>query len=428
MIEPKILKGFRDFLPEEELKRQKALSTLSKVFRSYAFLPIDTPALEYAEVLLGKGGGETDKQVYHFKDQGEREIALRFDLTVPLARYVSLHWSELTFPFKRFHMGKVWRGENPQKGRYREFMQCDFDTLGGDNLMGDIQTLLMITDSLDALESPSFKISFSHRVLMKELLEKLGCTSHEVFILRTLDKIAKIGKEKVIDILKGENIPSSSIDSLLEFVMLETSSLEESLALLEEKWGSFSCLDHLKKIGEMIIVLGKQDYFKLDFSIMRGLDYYTGLIFETTLLDYPSLGSVCSGGRYDNLLGLYSKNVLSGIGGSIGLDRLLNVLDKDTERPIDAVIAYLEEKDLPVYLKVADELREKGFNIDIYSQSKKIKQQFDYAQKKGSPLLLFIGEEEQKENLISWKDLNSKENFEKKPMSELISYLKNLDN
>lgn len=424
MIEPKILKGFRDFLPEDEFKRQEALHKLSQVFLSYAFLPIDTPVLEYAEVLLGKGGGETDKQVYHFQDQGGREVALRFDLTVPLARYVSQHWNDLSFPFKRFHMAKVWRGENPQKGRYREFMQCDFDILGGDALVGDIQTLFMVVDSLRKLEAPEFVVSFSHRALMKELLEKLGCSSHEVIILRSLDKISKIGREKVVHLLKEDGVPLSAINTLIDFVSLESTSISESIDLLEEKWGDFACLAHLRKIGEMIKDLGKENFFKLDFSIMRGLDYYTGLIFETTLKDFPQLGSVCSGGRYDNLLGLYSKNVLSGIGGSIGLDRLLNALGSRDKKPLDAVIAYLEEEDLVVYLKLADELRERGFNIDIYPQSKKINQQFDYAQKKGAFALIFIGKEEQDQDLISWKDLESKENFDKKPIDQFINYLK----
>ena len=319
MIEPRTLQGFRDYLPEAMIPREHLIATARRVYGSYGFSPIDTPALELEEILLGKGSGETDKQMYRFNDAGGRPVAMRFDLTVPLARFVAQHFNELGMPFKRYHIATVWRGENTQRGRYREFMQCDFDTIGTLSPAADIETALVIHDLLRAIGFEAFTIHVNNRMVLNGLLEKLGLAEQSGAVLRALDKLGKVGRESVAEemtstagataeqareVLKLAEISSSNDEILSQLGPLVAGSAkgEEGVARLSGLLGA-------------VRAAGVPDRrLKVDVSIARGLDYYTGTIFETFLAALPNLGSVCSGGRYDNLAELYTTQKCPGIG------------------------------------------------------------------------------------------------------------------
>jgi histidyl-tRNA synthetase len=340
IIEPRLLKGFRDFLPSQEIGRRTLIETIEGAFRSFGFVPIDTPALEYADILLGKGGGETEKQIYRFKDNGERDVALRFDLTVPFARFTAQHRGELVFPLKRYHIAKVWRGENTQRGRYREFTQCDIDIVGSESPAADFEILLVMRDTFKAL-GLEVDIRLNHRGLFNRFLGRIGAAEKSVEILRTVDKLAKIGEGetgKLLAEIAGEDAGTR----ILEFINRRGSYGEVLGALTELSGGASPESARLELLRSFMADTGTEDSFVLDPSITRGLDYYTGIVYETFLREDPSIGSVCSGGRYDNLAGLYSKERISGVGSSIGLDRLaaaLESLGKMPERRGYAVLA-----------------------------------------------------------------------------------------
>jgi histidyl-tRNA synthetase len=339
IIEPRVLKGFRDFLPPQEIARRFLIETIEGVFRSFGFVPIDTPALEYAGILLGKGGGETEKQIYRFKDNGDRDVALRFDLTVPFARFTAQHRQELSFPFKRYHIAKVWRGENTQRGRYREFTQCDVDIVGSESPAADFEILLVMRNAFKAL-GLEVDIHLNHRGLFNKFLAHIGAAEKSAEILRTVDKLAKIGEGETLKLL-GE-IAGEKGAGILEFIKLRGSYGEILEALKELSGGPSPESARLELLRSFMEDTGTADSFVLDPSITRGLDYYTGIVYETFLKEDPSIGSVCSGGRYDNLAGLYSKDQISGVGSSIGLDRLaaaLESLGKLPERRGYAVLA-----------------------------------------------------------------------------------------
>ncbi|MDR0302142.1 MAG: histidine--tRNA ligase, partial [Treponema sp.] len=321
-IEPRLLKGFRDFLPQAETVRRGLIEKIEESFRSFGFVPIDTPALEYADILLGKGGGETEKQIYRFKDNGERDVALRFDLTVPFARFVALHSAELTFPFKRYHIGKVWRGENTQRGRYREFMQCDFDIIGSDSPAADFEIILLIRTVMKNL-GVDVTIHVNHRGLFNRFLSHIGQSEKSVEVLRTVDKLGKVGEDETLKTLT-ELAGEANAKKIIEFISAKGSFSQVLDRLTELSGGPCPESARLASLRQyMTDATGEDgDPFVLNPSITRGLDYYTGVVFETFLNDLPDIGSVCSGGRYDNLAGLYSKdkNSISGVGTSIGLD------------------------------------------------------------------------------------------------------------
>ncbi|MCL2880616.1 MAG: histidine--tRNA ligase, partial [Treponema sp.] len=336
IIEPKILKGFRDFLPDGEIVRRELITNIERIFRLYGFVPIDTPALEYSEILLGKGGGETEKQIYRFSDNGQRDVALRFDLTVPFARFTALHQDELIFPFKRYHIAKVWRGENTQKGRYREFMQCDFDTIGADTPAADFEILLLIRSALLSL-GLDVNIRINHRGLFNAFLSKIGASEKSTEILRAVDKISKTGEEELIKNLT-EICGGSNARTILDYISSGNSKEpfknlpdNESQSLYKQTLehmaslagGTSEMSERMSLLGRFMQDTGTQSSFTLDPSITRGLDYYTGVVFETFLTGMPEIGSICSGGRYDNLCGLYTKKKFSGVGASIGLDRMI---------------------------------------------------------------------------------------------------------
>ncbi len=426
LIEPKILKGFRDFLPEQEIPRKVLMEKLEEVFRLYGFVPIDTPVLEYSEILLRKSNGETEKQVYRFQDNGGRDIALRFDLTVPFARFVAEHKEELAMPFKRYHMAKVWRGEKPQAGRYREFIQCDFDTVGTDSAAADFEILSVMKDSLNALGVSGVTIHLSHRGIFNKFLEKLGIREKSEDILRTVDKLGKTGEEEVLRLLSEITGKPNALE-IMEYIKGKD-SFEETLTLMEEKSGGESPDSvRLKEIYSMLKNSGIEDSFILDPSITRGLDYYTGIVYETFLNDLPGIGSVCSGGRYDNLTGLYMKERLPGVGSSIGLDRLIAGLEelkliKKTGSFTKAAIFCQDTNLMCEYQKIAAELRKNGISTEVFPEEKKMGQQYTWAEKKGIPFGILLSG-----NSLSLKNLKTRDTKEGCSLEEVIKALKKQD-
>jgi len=393
MIEPKILKGFRDSLPSQEMPRQNLISQIQEVFRSFGFVPIDTPALEYTEVLLGKGGGETDKQMFRFNDNGGRDVALRFDLTVPLARFVSANSETLSFPFKRYHIAKVWRGEKPQKGRFREFLQCDFDIIGADNAQSDFEILLLVDTCLRTIGIPSFKIRVSHRGLTSSYLSSLSDNVDADEILRIIDKLPKIGEQKVRELLSECGLSADTSDKIISYISIPSADFDSTLSQLVAMFGNDN--EHIRRLTEirdMASGCGVLEDFVIDTSITRGLDYYTGIVWETFLTDLPAIGSVCSGGRYNNLTGLYSSKSLPGVGSSIGLDRLIAALE-ELESPIvtsnrTSDVMILAE-DNPVWAeKTAMVLRRLGLKAECYLGNKSKGAQFAFAQSNGTPYVV----------------------------------------
>ncbi len=393
MIEPKVLKGFRDSLPQQEIVRQNLMAKVQQIFRSFGFVPIDTPALEYTEVLLGKGGGETDKQMFRFTDNGGRDVAMRFDLTVPLARYVAANYSQLSFPFKRYHISKVWRGEKPQKGRYREFWQCDFDMVGVDNAQSDFEILLLIHTCLSEMKVGPFKVSVSHRGLLNRFLTGLGIQEKTPDVLRAIDKLAKIGQDGVCEILKESGLTDEQTQKVLSFISIDKTSFAKTLSVLEQMFGSCPEIERLTALLQMMRECKIEDDFILDTSITRGLDYYTGIVYETLLLDMPQIGSICSGGRYNNLAGLYTKENLPGVGSCIGLDRLIAALE-ELKSPIVTGSSYADvmvvsdKTNIAWSESVAMKLRTKGVRADSYVGEKGLGQQFAYAERNGIPFVV----------------------------------------
>ncbi|HZZ71493.1 MAG TPA: histidine--tRNA ligase [Pirellulales bacterium] len=404
MIEPRTLKGFRDYLPEAMIPREQMIETARRVYRSYGFSPIDTPALEYLEILLGKGSDETDKQLYQFEDHGGRKVGLRFDLTVPLARFAAQHSHELGLPFKRYHIASVWRGENTQRGRYREFMQCDFDTIGTLSSAADIETALVIHDLFQALGFREFTLRINNRMVLNGVLDKLGLQEKSASILRSLDKLGKIGREQVAaEMVEFAGATPAQADQVLQLTDLRgdnSSILRQLEPLVAGNEIGQAGIGRLAELLAAVAVAGVDPArLKLDVSIARGLDYYTGTIYETFLDQLPNIGSVCSGGRYDNLAALYTSQQLPGIGASLGLDRLLAAKEElgligKTATTADVFIPYFDANRLPDYLALASKLRAAGFNVEVYPDPKKLGQQLKYAGKKGFRVALVAGENE----------------------------------
>jgi len=420
LIEPRTLKGFRDYLPETMIPRERLTEIAQQVYRSYGFAPIDTPALEYYEILSGKGSDETDKQLYKFEDHGGRMVGLRFDLTVPFARFSAQYIGQIGTPFKRYHIGKVWRGENTQAGRYREFMQCDFDTIGTESIVSDIETTLVIHDLLNAIGFENgYKIHINNRMVLSGLLEKLGLAEKSVPILRALDKLAKIGRSKVAEeMMSVANATEQQADSVLQLAELKGTSEKILTSLSSMVSGNAMGEEGVEKLRTVIKNVQaagvSENVVEIDVSIARGLDYYTGTIYETFLNELPSIGSVCSGGRYDNLAGLYTKQKLPGIGASLGLDRLLAAMEelKKIEKKsatADVFIPYFEENRLGDYLKLAAALRQSGIRVEIYPEAKKLKNQLNYANKRGFHYVIIIGSDEFAQGTCQLKNMKTGE-------------------
>ncbi|MDR2768920.1 MAG: histidine--tRNA ligase [Treponema sp.] len=393
IIDPRVLKGFRDFLPAEEMTRRGMIAAVENCFRSFGFLPIDTPVLEYAEILLGKGGGETEKQVYRFTDHGGRDVAMRFDLTVPFARFVAEHRGVLTLPFKRYHIAKVWRGENTQKGRYREFTQCDFDIVGSASAAADFEILLMMRESLKAAGAGDSTVHINHRGLFNRFLAGIGAADHSVTVLRCVDKLAKIGAGGVRSQLETA-LDGGQCDRVLEFTGAgsDGAAYETVLERLCALAGKAEDTEHLGRLRSYMKDAGVEDGFILDPSITRGLDYYTGIVYESFLNRLVSIGSVCSGGRYDNLTALYSKEKICGVGASIGLDRLQAALEELSVTASGggarAAVACTAPDSAGGAQVLAAPLRRAGIACEVFFEPVKLTQQFILAEKKGIPWVL----------------------------------------
>lgn len=437
-IKPRTLSGFRDFLPATMMPREALIDTAKQVYRSYGFSPIDTPVLELYEILTGKGSDETDKQMYQFRDNGDRHVGMRFDLTVPLARFVAQHHSELGMPFKRFHIGKVWRGERAQAGRYREFMQCDFDTIGTRSIASDIETGLVIFDLMRAIGFERFKIRVNNRKVLNGLLAKFNLSEFSVPVLRAIDKLEKIGRDKVADeMIENTSASKEQVDQILKLTELSGTN-QEVLTQLEPICSGNELAEtgfnELRQFAAGVEAVGVgDDNLMIDVSIARGLDYYTGMIFETVLDDYPEIGSVCSGGRYDNLAQLYTKQELPGVGASLGLDRLLAAMEKlemipTVSTPADVLVVQFSAESLNQYLIIANGLRQAGIKTEVYPDAKKMAAQFKYADRKGFKAAVVAGEDELKSGKVQVKLLEKKEQFEVefdgKDASQLANWLK----
>jgi histidyl-tRNA synthetase len=417
LIKPQTLKGFRDYLPDAMLAREHLMDIARRVYRSYGFAPIDTPALEYSEILLGKGGDESDKQLFRFIDQGDRDVAMRFDLTVPFARFAAQNIGVLGTPFKRYHIGTVWRAEKPQKGRYREFMQCDFDTIGTESNASDIETLLVIHDLMEALGFSGFTIRVNHRKLLNGLLEKLELADKATGILRALDKLPKIGRGKVIEeMTQTAGIPAEAAGQVLDFAGL-TGTPDQILGSVEKLVaGNHLGEEGVARLRELFSVCQtagiNPERLTLDVSIARGLDYYTGTIYETFLTDLPGIGSVCSGGRYDNLAGIFTKERLPGVGASLGLDRLLAAMEElgliETVAHLGQVlIVMFDEAYLGDYMKLSRSLRRSGITTEVYPMAKKLQKQLQYANRKRFRAAVIAGSNEFERDVWTVKDLET---------------------
>ena len=418
LIQPKILKGFRDFLPEAEIQRSLLIEKLTKTFRSYGFVPIDTPVLEYSEILLRKSNGETEKQVFRFEDNGKRDVAMRFDLTVPFARFVAEHKEELYFPFKRYHIAKVWRGEKPQAGRYREFYQCDFDMVGSDSAASDFEILSLMKSALKEIGVENITIKVNHRGIFNAFLAKLGLSEKSEDILRIVDKLAKIGQEQVTVQLNEVTQDEAKSKDILTFIAGKD-DFDSTLELIGSMAGedALPFVQRMKDIRQMMKASGIESTYVLDPSITRGLDYYTGVVYETFLNDLPSIGSVCSGGRYDNLAGLYMKEKISGVGSSIGLDRLiagleqLGVISKKGSF-VDLEIFCVDASLSVEYQGLAQKFREKGIPCEVFPDAKKIGQQYNVTDKKGIKWGILMNAENAKSGTFTLKNLATREQFE----------------
>lgn len=423
IVEPSILSGFMELLPKEQMIMTRMTDIIKKTFESYGFIPLDTPVLEKSEVLLAKSGGETAKQVYRF-NKGDSDIAMRFDLTVPLARYVAQHYGELTFPFRRYHIGKVYRGEKPQKGRFREFYQCDIDIIGNGSLgiVNDAEIVSVIFSTFKALNIGSFKIMINNRKLLNGYFEYLQI-ENTVETLRIVDKIDKIGRDNVKkELIKEVNLTEDTADNVLKFLDNSGSIADilEGLKAYDIPNDKFKeGLAELEAVCENIKALGvSEEYFTVNLKIARGLDYYTGTVYETMLCDYPQLGSICSGGRYDELASNYTKQSLPGVGISIGLSRLFYQLNevgaiRYDNRCTPTEILFIPMSDTVQYtLEKATEFRKAGYAVEVYMNDGKMAKKLTYANKLGIPYVAIIGGDEMTQGVFKIKDMASGQQYE----------------
>ena len=432
-IEPRTLPGFMELLPKEQILFNKMKEKIRKSYEKFGFLPIDTPIIEMSDVLLAKAGGETEKQIYRFQ-KGDNDLALRFDLTVPLAKYVTEYYNDLSFPFRRYQIGKVYRGERPQKGRFREFYQCDIDIIGDGELsiINDAEMPAVIYSTIKDLGFEDFTICINNRKLLSGLFKELDLEEKSVDIMRIIDKIEKIGKENVIECLKDLELSENQINAIINFIEIDGTTEEkiDSLEKLNYTNEIFNeGLEELKQVVKYVKAFGvPNSNFKVDLTIARGLDYYTGTVYETFLNEYRELGSVCSGGRYDNLAEYYTDKKLPGVGISIGLTRLfykLNELNalKEEQNSIAKVLVVSMVEDNSKALEVATELRSENINAEVYLENKKIKAKFKYADRLAIPYVIVIGEDEIANNTVTLKNMQTGEQ-ETLKIEEVIKKIK----
>ena len=421
MIKPRTLSGFMELLPDKQLRFDRMADVIRQAYASYGFTPLDTPAIEDAQILLAKGGGDTEKQIYRFQ-KGDSDLALRFDLTVPLAKYVALHYSDLAFPFRRFQISKVYRGERAQRGRFREFYQADIDVIGDGKLdiLNEAEIPAVIYKVFSGFGLRRFQIHVNNRKILNGFYAMLDLTEKSGDIMRTVDKLDKIGPEKVRALLLEDcGLTEKQAEEILAFISIQGSNAEV-IAALEGYAGRNETFDtglnELKVVTSNLTAFGMpEENFTVDLTIARGLDYYTGTVYETLLLDHPELGSVCSGGRYDNLAGYYIDKPLPGVGISIGLTRLFYVLDEQgllnpaiPAAPADALVLPMTQ-DLGAAIALAEKLRSAGLRVQLYSEQKKFKQKMAYANKLGVPFAVLLGEDEIAQGKCSVKDMASGE-------------------
>ena len=426
IIKPRTLSGFMELLPGKQIRFEKMVEILRTTYASYGFAPLDTPAIEDAQILLAKGGGETEKQIYRFQ-KGDSDLALRFDLTVPLAKYVALHCNDLVFPFRRFQISKVYRGERAQRGRFREFYQADIDIIGDGKLdiLNEAEIPAIIYKVFRGFGLTRFQIRVNNRKILTGFYAMLGLSEKSGDIMRTVDKLDKIGPEKVRGILLTDcGLSEEQADEILKFIAI-TGSNAQVLAALEGYAGRNEMFDlglsELKAVTANLAAFGVPEAnFAVDLTIARGLDYYTGTVYETTLLDHPEIGSVCSGGRYDNLAGYYIEKQLPGVGISIGLTRLFYVLDEQgllnpelPSAPADALV--LPMADVAPAIALAEELRSKGLRVQLYGEQKKFKQKMAYANKLEVPFAVLLGEDEIADGMCSVKNMRTGEQVKLTP-------------
>ncbi|WP_454052041.1 histidine--tRNA ligase [Clostridium sp. Marseille-Q7071] len=434
IVKPSILPGFMELLPQDQILFNKILEKIQKVYERYGFIPMDTPVIEKSEVLLAKGGGETEKQVYRF-NKGSSDLSLRFDLTVPLARYVAEHMSDLTFPFRRYQIGKVYRGERNQKGRFREFYQCDIDIIGNGklNIINDAEIPSIIFSIFNEIGLKEFKIHINNRKIMNGVFEHFKVLN-KVEALRIVDKIDKIGTEAVESELEKIDIPIDNIKKIIEFINIKGNNDEilNSLKKLEISNTSYiEGVEELSKVIHYMRCFGVSDKnFIIDLKITRGLDYYTGTVFETMLDKYPQIGSVCSGGRYDNLAEYYTKEKLPGVGISIGLTRLFyqlkeaGIIESKGVSTLTEVLVIPVDDSLDYSINVASKLREEGIISEVYFEEGKISKKLNYGNKLGISNIILIGSEEVKSNILTLKDMNTGNQY-KLTLDKIIEKIKN---
>ena len=417
IVEPRTLSGFMELLPQDQIEFDKLKRIIESTYEQFGFLPIDTPIIEDSKVLLAKAGGETEKQIYRF-EKGDNDLSLRFDLTVPLAKYVAKNYGVLSFPFRRYQIGKVYRAERPQKGRFREFYQCDIDVIGDGELSisNDAEIPSIIYQIFSKLNFGKFTIKINNRKLLGGFFESLGLKDKITDVLRIVDKVDKIGKDSVKEMLSDINVDNSQSDRIIEFISTheDVISYLESLNISNEDFTKG--LEEIKTVYKYMTSFGiPDDYYKIDLSIARGLDYYTGTVYETIVDKYPELGSVCSGGRYDNLAEYYTNKKLPGVGISIGLTRLFFVLNEykllneNTSKSISKVIVIPMVEDLTYPIEVATKLRAKGINTEIFLEDKAFKKKLNYANKQDIPYAIIIGEDEISSNKVTLKNMQTGE-------------------
>ena len=416
-IKPRTLSGFMELLPAAQEQMERIMQILRETYALYGFYPLDTPVLEASEVLLAKGGGETEKQIYRFQ-KGDTDLAMRFDLTVPLAKYVALNYGQLTFPFRRYQIGKVYRGERAQRGRFREFYQADIDIIGDGQLdiINEAEIPSIIYKTFSRLGLKRFKIRINNRKVLNGFFAMLGLSDKAGDVMRTIDKLEKIGPDKVREILTEDcGTTAAQADEILRFITIEGGT-QGILEALKGYQGKNETLDQgiseLTTVATYLEDFGvPADHFAIDLTIARGLDYYTGTVYETTMLDHPEIGSICSGGRYDNLAEYYTDKKLPGVGISIGLTRLFFVLqdkhylnDNPPASPADVLILPMTD-DLGPAISLATRLRDSGVRVQLHCEKKKFKAKITYADKLAIPYVIFLGEDEIAQNVVALKEL-----------------------
>ena len=435
-VQPRTLSGFMELLPPQQAQFERMAAILRETYSLYGFTPLDTPLIESSEVLLAKGGGETEKQIYRFM-KGDTDLSLRFDLTVPLAKYVAQNYGQLTFPFRRFQIGKVYRGERAQRGRFREFYQTDIDVIGDGKLdiSNEAEIPAIIYQAFSKMGLRRFQIRVNNRKILNGFYAMLGLTDKSGDIMRTVDKLDKIGAEKVAALLTGEDIglTQDQADEILKFIAIKGCN-GEVLAALEGYRGRHALfdtgLDELRTVTKYLAAFGvPESHFAVDLTIARGLDYYTGTVYETTMLDHPEIGSICSGGRYDNLAEYYTDKQLPGVGMSIGLTRLFFVLEDQgylnqdlNTAPADVLILPMTE-DLSPAISLATTMRDAGIRTQIHGEQKKFKQKISYADKLAIPYVVFLGEDEIRAGVAAVKDLRTGEQV-KLPSVEAVAHIR----